>query len=436
MRDLHILAVVVFLVSVGFALHDVVYRRRRPCGEPVRRHVALESPNSSTGTTASPRFMPLYVLAIVIFLFSVGRFYDRDTGFTSLIAFGDTFDALALPVVRAVPHHVYEDAGYDGQFYAQLAVDPLVRDPAILLALDDFAYRSRRVLFSWTAFLLGLGQPRWILQAYAIQNVLCWLALAWILLRWLPPVDVKNLFLWFGCLFGSGLMFSVRFALLEGPSVLVLALAIIAMERGRPWVAVAIGGLSGLGRETNLLVGACVLEPDVVSRTRRNIAPAAARVVALGAPLAIWLLYLFASGHDALLSAGSANLDTPFASFVAKWGATLSELRNDGWASMARFSLLALVSVTTQAIVLVRLARWTSPWWRVGVAYLVLMVVLGPAVWGDYPGAALRVVLPMTIAFNLLLPRTRLFWPLAILGNLSVWHGLEVLGVPVLSRYL
>ena len=64
------------------------------------------------------------------------------------------------------------------------------------------------------------------------------------------------------------------------------------------------------------------------------------------------------------------------------------------------------------------------------------MVLLGPAVWGDYPGAAVRVVLPMTIAFNLLLPRTRLFWPLAILGNLSVWHGLEALGVPVLSRYL
>ena len=46
---------------------------------------------------------------------------------------------------------------------------------------------------------------------------------------------------------------------------------------------------------------------------------------------------------------------------------------------------------------------------RVGVAYVVLMVVLGPDVWGGYPGAALRVVLPMTIAFNLLLPRTRRF---------------------------
>ena len=46
-----------------------------------------------------------------------------------------------------------------GQFYVQLALDPLLRDPAIEQALDNFPYRSRRILFSWTAFLLDLGQP-------------------------------------------------------------------------------------------------------------------------------------------------------------------------------------------------------------------------------------------------------------------------------------
>ena len=147
-------------------------------------------------TATSLRIKALYVLAVVIFLVSIGRYYDRDTGFTPLIIFGDTFDKQALPAVRAVPHYVHRDSGgYDGQFYAQLAVDPLLRDPAIADALDTVAYRARRILFSWTAFLLGLGQPRWILQAYALQNVGCWLALAWVLLRWLPPFDIKNFFL-------------------------------------------------------------------------------------------------------------------------------------------------------------------------------------------------------------------------------------------------
>ena len=314
-------------------------------------------------TATSLRIKALYVLAVVIFLVSIGRYYDRDTGFTPLIIFGDTFDKQALPAVRAVPHYVHRDSGgYDGQFYAQLAVDPLLRDPAIADALDTVAYRARRILFSWTAFLLGLGQPRWILQAYALQNVGCWLALAWVLLRWLPPVDIKNFFLWFGCLFGSGLIISVRFALLELPSVLLLAVAIIAMERGRPWVAVAIGGLSGLGRETNLLVGASVVQPEIVVRTARDMAVATMRVVTLGVPLAIWVLYLVTSGHDMWVSTPSGNFGASFAAYVTKWGAALSDLRDAGWASFARFSLMGLVSLTTQAIVLVRLARWTSPW--------------------------------------------------------------------------
>ena len=64
----------------------------------------------------------------------------------------------------------------------------------------------------------------------------------------------------------------MRFALLELPSVLLLVLAIIAMERGRPWVAVAIGGLSGLGREMKLLVGASVVQPEIVARTGLDVA--------------------------------------------------------------------------------------------------------------------------------------------------------------------
>ena len=59
--------------------------------------------------------------------------------------------------------------------------------------MDNLPYRARRILFCWTAYLLGMGQPRLILQAYALQNVLCWLLLAWLLLRWFPPTSLGNL---------------------------------------------------------------------------------------------------------------------------------------------------------------------------------------------------------------------------------------------------
>ena len=58
-----------------------------------------------------------------------------------------------------------------------------------------------------------------------------------------------------------------------------------------------------------------------------------------------------------------------------------------------------------------------------------LLFLLGPAVWGGHPGAAGRVVLPMTIAFNVLLPRQRWFWPLFALGNVTVLGGFWRIGL-------
>ena len=42
----------------------------------------------------------------------------------------------------------------------------------------------------------------------------------------------------------------------------------------------------------------------------------------------------------------------------------------------------------------------------------------------------------MSFAFNVLVVRSRWFWPLVILGNLSVWHGLRMIGVPYLTALL
>ena len=53
--------------------------------------------------------------------------------------------------------------------------------------------------------------------------------------------------------FSHGLLTSVRSALLDGPSMLLIALAIAASERGRLFTSAAIAGVAGLGRETNLL---------------------------------------------------------------------------------------------------------------------------------------------------------------------------------------
>ena len=377
----------------------------------------------------SRRVHVLYLGAIVLFIVSMARFHEPKHGLTSLIRFGDQFHDQALPAVRAVPHHIMENSsGYDGQFYAQLAIDPLLLDPAIDDAIEAPAYRARRILFSWTAYLFGLGQPQFVLQAYAVQNIVFWVVLALLLTRWFPPRGLRSFCLWFACMFSHGVIISVRWALPDGPSMLLLALAMLSIERGRSGRAAGLVGLAGLAKDINLLWFVGLLAPHGTNHPRWQTL--AVRGLLVAGPLAVWMFYLWIGNHEFRNVVGDRNFAAPFAGYMTQWGETVSDLREDGWASFARFNLLTQVSLTTQAIVLLNRRAWNDPWWRTGMASCVLMVFLGPAVWEGDPSAVTRVVQPMTFAFNVVLPRNRWFWPLFILGNLTVLPALESIRAP------
>jgi hypothetical protein len=66
--------------------------------------------------------------------------------------------------------------------------------------------------------------------------------------------------------------------------------------------------------------------------------------------------------------------------------------------------------------------RWrpAERWWRVGAAFAGMMLFLSTPVWEGYPGASTRVLLPMTLAFNVLVPRTGRWLPILLAGNLTV----------------
>ena len=347
-------------------------------------------------------FMGLYVATGVLFLFSVAQFYDPETGFTRLIEFGSVFENTAPPALQRVPHHVNEDStGYDGQFYALASIDPLLLDPATRETVGS--YRARRTLFSMTAYLLGFGDPSRAIQVYAVQNILTWLIFAVVLCRWLPPDGPQNFLRWLGCVFSYGMISSARFALLDGPSVLLITLVVLAIETGRPYVAAVTAGLAGLARETNVLIAGIVLPRQLREITRGALGGLVLRAGVLVAPLAVWIAYVYAIDLVGL-AGGSGNFATPLSGYYEKWVATLEELRDAGWGSFARFNVYALVSLTTQAVFLLVRPRPEDTWWRVGVPFVVLMAFLGGSVWAEYPGATTRVVLPMSIAFNVLLP--------------------------------
>jgi hypothetical protein len=353
----------------------------------------------------------------VLFLSSVARFYHPGSGFTALIAFPASNDD-EVPALQEVPHYVYPVGSYDGQFYAQLALDPLLRDAATDRAMDLAPYRARRILFSWTAYALGLGRPAWVVEAYALQNVLCWLLLALLITRWVSPDSARGLALWTACMFAHGTLWSVRFALLDVPSLLLIALAVLAVEGGRPLLAAAVVGISGLGRETNLL--AAVAQP--VPRDRRSWLRLVAAGLLVVVPLLLWADYLW-SIYRSTIFADTDQL-MPGTGLLRSWRKLLlQDVPNSGLLSVQGLWLGMLFSLVVQAIYLLVRREYASPWWRVALAYAVLMVLLERALADPLTGAITRVLLPLTVGFNVLLAGERRgsrFWPWFAAGNLHL----------------
>ena len=382
-------------------------------------------PLRTIAATRQWTYRGLAIALVILFLAAVARFYHPGTGFTALIGFPAGHDHEA-PAMREVPHFDYPAwASYDGQFYAQRALDPLCRDPLVDRAMDLAPFRARRILFSWTAYALGLGRPAWIIAIYAVQNVVCWLVLACLLARWIPPTSGRGLALWTACLFSHGVLWSVRFALLDAPSLVLTVCAVWAVERGRPLLSAAIVGIAGLARETNLLVLAAQPFPT----DRRTWMRLMAAITIAAVPLLLWEDYL-RSIYRSTIFAGADQFMTPGVALTASGSQALSAVRAGGLFSADGLAFLLLASLVVQAVYVIVRREYASAWWRVAVPYVVLMLLLDRVLADPNTGAITRVMLPLTVGFNVLLAtesRPSRFWPWFAAGNLHLLSALTVM---------
>ncbi len=217
-----------------------------------------------------PRLVGLAgLMAVALFLFLVARFWHPVYGFSVFFQLDASNDELKITAFRELPVYVHRDTGpYDGLYYAQIAQDPTLRDPELPRAMDNLSYRARRILPSALAWILGAGQPAWIVHAYSLINVMAWLALALLLWRLLAVRDARSGFAWAGVMFSAGALSSVRLALTDLPALTLIAAALLAEERGRRRLATALLATSGLARETSLLAFAGMdTRPWILSAT-------------------------------------------------------------------------------------------------------------------------------------------------------------------------
>ncbi len=354
---------------------------------------------------------------VVLFLGLMARFHSPGQGFSSLLMLGDHTITQTVPELRELDLFVLRDSpGYDAQHYVQLALRPDLRDPALVGAVDNLPYRARRMALSWIAWLVGGGEPGRIVQVYALLNVAAWLGLAGLLLRWLPASSWQNVFRWFAILFGCGAVFSVRGSLVDLPGLLALAAGVALIESRRAWAGALVLGFGGMIRETGVL-GATALLPT--SRSWRAWIEAAARAALAVGPAVAWLVYVTVTLGRAQ-DVGTRNFTWPFAGWWWAWQEAIRQGRLDLPFLERTASLWVVCALTVQALVILLRPRWREVWWRVGLAYVLLMIPLGELVWEGQPGAAARVLLPLTLAFNLLVPHERRWWPVLVLGNLTL----------------
>jgi hypothetical protein len=358
------------------------------------------------------------ILAALALLTLVALKFDPAAGFTPLLRFGDPWASKRLPATQQLPIAVVPNSvGYDGQFYAQLAVSPALRDAALDAALDAPAYRARRILAPATAHFLGLGRPWFVLNAYALLNVACWFVFALLLAREIPLSTPDGVARWLACVFSLGVLDSVRQSLVDLPALLLLLLSVRAFRAEKHPATGLAAALGHLTKETNLLASAALL----LARPRfdwRRVTLFA--VTAL--PLGSWSLYVAARFPGSSLSTGTGNFTWPFVGALGQLATSTREILSGNFDSRHTFALLGIAGLALQAATLLRHRTPADPWWRIGVAYAALLAFLGPWVWSGY-WAACRAALPLTLAFNLLLRPGPAFWPLWIFGNLTALHG-------------
>lgn len=362
-----------------------------------------------------------YWLACLLFAGLLAGKFSLQTGFSSLIRFGETWQERRHVLLKELPLATFPGSnGYDGQFYAQLALDPLLLGDDLKNNIDAPAYRSRRILTPATATVLGLGNPWWTIQAYSFINILCWFTLAWLLSMHFSGENWIGFARWIGCMFSMGILESVRQSLVDLPALVLLTLAVISHNQSRSSCSTAWLALGNLAKETNLL-GSLALEAEALfDRIRRR--HALWLLASSAVPFALWSLYVASRFPESTGDGGLGNFTWPALGLLTQAKSSFAELFHGNIDGRYSFALIGMLGLIVQFWTIWSRPIYRSPWWRIGAAYSLLSLVMSSWIWSGY-WAACRAALPMTIAFNLLLPRSLWFWPLWIAGNLTILHA-------------
>jgi hypothetical protein len=281
--------------------------------------------------------------------------------------------------------------------------------------MDVPGYRGQRIFLPALAWLLGFGQPRLIIQVYALLNLAFFYALLAAVARRLPAVDARRFLVLYAIMLGSGTLVSVQYALTDLPAA---TLGFIALGQGeiagsvfvslailtKPTAALFLAGKFAKRprnvRAWALKLGACALALVLPAlwqwRLVQLFGPHVIDASQFGWPLAGWWRHVALLGREAHAPVFPGNDNALI-----------------GYGAVA-LDLLALGSVLVQAVFVLARPRWRHPLWLVGASFAVLFLFMSEKNFGNSADYS-RTLLPLGIAF---------FLTLLVIGNIGFAEGL------------
>jgi len=308
-------------------------------------------------------------------------------------------------------------AGYDGQFYYRLALDPFDWARTAFGITMDQSYRYTRIGYPIVAWLASAGQHRAVPFVLIAINLVCVAAMAF--LGGMFARDSGRHALW-GLAFAAyfGLAVSVGRDTAEPLAEACMLGGLLAYRRSRPVLSACLFAVGAITRETILLAPAAIAVTRLVAMARRRARPGLADLTWIVPACAYGIVELavhfVVKGKFPLVANGQRNLALPFTALVDALKFDFKHINTAHLSpidiALLEYATLAIFIVAGLAVLLVTTAPGHE---RLAFVFFVLELgLLSSQIWTSTFGDGRSLIEPYLMALILLLatPRRYLSW--------------------------
>ena len=312
-------------------------------------------------------------------------------------------------------------AGYDGQFYYRLALDPANWHATAFGITMDQSYRYTRLGYPLLAWIFSLGQHQLVPVVLVALNLLAVAAMA--LLGGVFARQSGRHALW-GLAFAAyfGLVISVGRDTAEPLAEACMLGGLLAYRRATPrmyLLATALFTYGAITRETILYAPAAIAVTRLIAMARRRATPGLADltwvVPAAGYGLVEVAVHFVVKGEFPLLANSSRNLTVPFTALVDALKYDAAHINTAHLSpidiSLLEYATLAIFILAGLAVLGVTTAPAHE---RLAFVFFVLQLgLLSSQIWTSTFGDGRSLIEPYLMALVLLVatPRRYLNWP-------------------------